>query len=451
MKDFKDYPENDVPVSIMMPAEGSDTTADIEPFMKRGHTELWITVRDGRRLLLKGLPAELRAHPEEVARLRKEYSIGVRVDHPGIARVFWFEAFPETGSVIVMEYVDGIPLSDYLKGNTGESHAAGLPDCKTRRRIAFELAETLEYIHSAGFSHRDLKPDNILITVRGARPKIIDFGLGDSDDFLLYKKSLATPQFGAPEQQQPSVADSRADVYSFGRILELLLPERRFRKLRESCMAENPEERIRMEEVVRILDPIRNPEKNSRVVIPLIAALGICLSVATLFFTFYSQAPGDDSPLPAAVVPEETYVENPKTGDTLKKEIPSVNPPTISEVKTPEGESRNNYGDKNGQAEMKPYNPPAATPEHTDLSKWIEKYNNDIDKVFKKYGPRKLSWPPDPDSDIGMERMDECKAIADRAEKEMEAAGLRKGDIEQIMQGYWHHYTMVMNRTDGLY
>lgn len=234
-----------IPNSIVSPSEPAFEEERFELFKTSSRSMLWLTVREGRKFILKGLPEEIRAHPEEIARLRKEYSLGLRINHPGIAGTYGFETHPQVGSVIVMEYVDGITLDKFLSQN-------GKIPLKIRSGIACEIAETLAYMHSLGISHRDLKPDNILITPRN-EAKIIDIGLGDSEDFVLYKQSLATEEFGAPEQQEPSMANTRADVYSFGKLLEILLPESRYRKLKHQCLQNESEKRLLMKDVAEIL------------------------------------------------------------------------------------------------------------------------------------------------------------------------------------------------------
>ena len=242
-----------IPNSMAAPADGGMPGECLEPFRRGTRNLLWLTVREGRRFILKGLPEALRSHPEETARLRKEYSLGLRINHPGIAGVYGFDTHPTVGPVIVMEYIDGMTLADYLWKNKS------IPQ-KYRVAIARQIADALAYMHSLGVSHRDLKPDNILVTRRN-EAKIIDIGLGDSEDSVIYKQSLGTDGFGAPEQQSPCVGDSRADVYSFGKILEMLLPERKFSKLRKGCLKGNPDKRLTMQAAVEMLDSEYKPRR----------------------------------------------------------------------------------------------------------------------------------------------------------------------------------------------
>lgn len=205
---------------------------------------LFTAVRSGRRLVIKTLRPEYAASPAYRGLLEREASLGVRLDHPGIVRVDGMEHIGGIGPGIVMERVDGSTLSEYLQ--------MGDVDVEKRRNIACELAEALAYAHEMGVSHRDLKPDNVMVTRRG-HVKVIDFGLGDADDFIGGKGSPGSRSYGAPEQQvgpeEMQDVDFRADVWSFGRLLKDLDCGRRYGSLARRCMLEDPDSRPSMQDV----------------------------------------------------------------------------------------------------------------------------------------------------------------------------------------------------------
>lgn len=214
--------------------------------LSRRQTCLLYSARwNGRRHVLKTLRREYADNPVYIEALRKEFELGVRLDHPDIIRVVAFEEIATLGKCIVMEWVDGEPLNRFL---------ATKPSRRKRLAIALRLAKALAYMHHTGISHRDLKPDNILITRRGHNVKIIDFGLGDADSFTNLKSSRATRTYGAPEiSGTAAIADSAADVYSFGKILQQLLPKMYKRRLIKRCLRIDPKQRPTMSEVASSL------------------------------------------------------------------------------------------------------------------------------------------------------------------------------------------------------
>lgn len=204
---------------------------------------------NSRRYVIKSLRAEFAANPVYIEALRKEFELGVRLDHPGIIRMVAFEEIATLGHSIIMEWVDGETLNKFLTGK---------PSRHERRKIARQLAEALAYMHQTGITHRDLKPDNIMITRRGHDARIIDFGLGDADSFTNLKSSRGTRTYGAPEQQgAPAIAGSAADVYSFGMILRELLPKPDKRRLIRRCLRTDPQRRPTMVIVAKALSDRR--------------------------------------------------------------------------------------------------------------------------------------------------------------------------------------------------
>ena len=196
----------------------SDVFTSYSELPSEGFNRLFKAQRYGKWFVLKGLKPEYQ-HKEVYTRLlTKEFELGVRMDHPNIARTFSTEIDPMVGPCIVMEYVDGCTLKEFL---------AQKPSQKVRMKIVGELLSAMSYYHSKQIIHRDLKPDNILITRNGHNVKIIDFGLADTDYHGIFKQPAGSNKYAAPEQVAGNVPlDCRADLYAFGVIFRKIFPHR---------------------------------------------------------------------------------------------------------------------------------------------------------------------------------------------------------------------------------
>ena len=106
----------------------------------------------------------------------------------------------------------------------------------------------MQYIHNKQLIHKDLKPNNILITYNGNNVKLIDFGLADCDDYEILKIPAGTEKYLAPEQLDPNATlDCRTDIYSLGIIIEELatiLKDRKLASIAQKCTCQNPNSRF---------------------------------------------------------------------------------------------------------------------------------------------------------------------------------------------------------------
>ena len=214
----------------------SDMFTSYSEIPSKGFNRLFKAQRYGKWLVLKGLNPE--HQKEELYRelLTKEFELGIRMDHPNIVHTFSIEIDPVVGPCIVMEYVDGITLREFLTQH---------PSHKTRLKIVKELLDAMSYYHSLQIIHRDLKPDNILITRNGQNVKLIDFGLADSDWHSVFKQPAGSNKYAAPEQVAGNVPiDCRADIYAFGIILKQLFPNR-YGWVARKCTRQDREKRFR--------------------------------------------------------------------------------------------------------------------------------------------------------------------------------------------------------------
>lgn len=163
---------------------------------------------------IKVLDEKLSEDPAFVARFQREVEFSYKLRHPNIVSAL------DTGKddnayYLVMEFVDGLPLSRVLvqEYRLEESEALDVVD---------QLSQALEYIFQQGFIHRDIKPDNILVLSEG-QIKLIDMGLVRSTDnasLTLTGSVIGTPHYLSPEQARGEKdLDIRSDVYSLGATL----------------------------------------------------------------------------------------------------------------------------------------------------------------------------------------------------------------------------------------
>lgn len=177
---------------------------------------------DGKIVALKMLAPHLTDREVQRKRFFQEAEIAMRLEHPNLVRAL--EVGEEDGVVyFAMEYVDGVHLGQHLKevGKMPENEAI---------RVIFAVARALHKAHQQGLIHRDVKPDNVLITREG-QVKLADLGLVkelDADLNLTQPdQGLGSPYYMAPEQFRNAMnVDARCDVYALGQLLYILVTGR---------------------------------------------------------------------------------------------------------------------------------------------------------------------------------------------------------------------------------
>jgi tetratricopeptide (TPR) repeat protein/tRNA A-37 threonylcarbamoyl transferase component Bud32 len=159
-----------------------------------------------------------------LARFRMERQILANLDHPNIARLLDGGTDKQGSPYLVMEYVDGESLSDYLEHRQ--------PDLPARLELFRQICAAVHYAHQRMVIHRDLKPRNILVTADG-HPKLLDFGIaklleadGASATATVQAAQMLTPAYSSPEQVRGEQVTTASDVYSLGVILYEMLTGR---------------------------------------------------------------------------------------------------------------------------------------------------------------------------------------------------------------------------------
>jgi tetratricopeptide (TPR) repeat protein len=175
-----------------------------------------------RLVALKMILAGAHARPSAHARFRIEAEAVARLQHPNIVQIYEV-AEQEGRPFLALEYVAGGNLEHKVAGRAQSEREAVL--------LVKTLARAVHYMHQQGILHRDLKPNNVLLTLDGT-PKITDFGLAkvlDAESGPSRSETLiGTPSYMAPEQAagDPRKVDASADVYSLGAIFYELLTGR---------------------------------------------------------------------------------------------------------------------------------------------------------------------------------------------------------------------------------
>lgn len=182
---------------------------------------------------------------EVIARFESERQALALMNHPNIARVYDAGATPEGRPYFAMEYVQGVPITEYC-----DTHKLTIPD---RLKLFIDVCEGVQHAHHKGIIHRDIKPSNVLVTTQDDKraPKIIDFGVAKATSQRLTERTvftelgqiIGTPEYMSPEQAEMTNLDidTRTDIYSLGVLLyELLAGRQPFdsKELRRAGFAE---------------------------------------------------------------------------------------------------------------------------------------------------------------------------------------------------------------------
>jgi serine/threonine protein kinase len=179
-----------------------------------------------RRVALKVIKAGMDTR-QVVARFEAERQALALMDHPNIATVFDAGETPAGRPYFAMEYVAGVPITDYC-----DRH-----QLSTRDRLALflQVCSAIQHAHQKGVIHRDIKPSNVLVTLLEGTPvpKVIDFGVAKAINQRLTEKTLftqlgllvGTPEYMSPEQAEMTGLDidTTTDIYAMGVLLYELL------------------------------------------------------------------------------------------------------------------------------------------------------------------------------------------------------------------------------------
>ncbi|MBQ2542884.1 MAG: serine/threonine protein kinase [Bacteroidales bacterium] len=257
-----------------------------------GFNRLFRAKRYGKWFVLKGLKPEYSTNPFYRELLDKEFELGMMLSHPNIVTFYGKEHDTVAGDCIVMECIDGVTLSDFLATN---------PSSDIVMKVIGEILSAMSYFHGLQVIHRDIKPSNILVTRNGNNVKIIDFGFSDTDSHAILKQPAGTARYAAPEQVEGNAAlDNRADIYSFGVVLNDIVTATGFR----GCSAvvrkcTQTDRKKRYGSATEILSAIKSHRK-LMIVLPVIVVLLIIGMGTAILYSHWRNSVAENVNLPVA-------------------------------------------------------------------------------------------------------------------------------------------------------
>lgn len=172
---------------------------------------------DDREVAIKILKDEYLNNEEFIRRFKNESKAIAMLSHPNIVKVYDV-SFGDMIQYIVMEYIDGITLKEYIDRQ-------GIIEWKDVLHLTTQVLKALQHAHECGIVHRDIKPQNIMLLQDGTI-KVTDFGIArfsDKATRTMTDQAIGSVHYIAPEQARGDVTDGKTDIYSVGVMLYEML------------------------------------------------------------------------------------------------------------------------------------------------------------------------------------------------------------------------------------
>ncbi|MBP6470084.1 MAG: protein kinase [Chloroflexi bacterium] len=194
----------------------------IEKIGRGGMAEVYKGYQESldRYVAIKLMHAFLISEQDFLHRFKREAKAMASMRHPNIVAIYDFDVYGEDTYYLVMEYISGGTLKQKLEDLAAANEALPL---ERAVQIALQTAEALEYAHSRGMVHRDVKPANIMLNEDG-RAILTDFGIvklvgGQTMAYTATGALIGTPSYMSPEQAMGKPGDERVDIYALGVLL----------------------------------------------------------------------------------------------------------------------------------------------------------------------------------------------------------------------------------------
>lgn len=179
-----------------------------------GNSRVFTANYNGKKVIVKALKKECADDAACKASLKQEFETTSILDNKYIRRALDFVQIEGMGDCIVFEYVEGKSLAEHVRVGTLSE--------KQVKSVLAEVCEALYYLHRNGIVHCNLNPDNIMVTASDCRVKLIDIGVPETKQEADRELLIKEMEFVAPEIIKGEDFDSRADIYSLGKIMEFI-------------------------------------------------------------------------------------------------------------------------------------------------------------------------------------------------------------------------------------
>ncbi len=272
----------------------------------------------GRFVAIKVLKPEFSEDVNFVTKFRTEAQSAAGLEHPNIVNIY--DVGSENGMhYIVMEYVEGITLKTYIEKK-------GQLTFKETVSIAIQVARGIEAAHNKGIIHRDIKPQNIIISTEG-KVKVTDFGIARAaSSNTISADVMGSVHYASPEQARNGFVDGKSDIYSLGIVMYEMVTGRvpfdgdttvavAIQHLQEEIVAPSayaPNLPISMEKII-LKCTQKNPDRRYESMTALLADLRKALI-----------SPDEDFVVIAPVSQEKTRVINEEEINKIKQETSNI-------------------------------------------------------------------------------------------------------------------------------
>ena len=179
-----------------------------------GNSRVFTANYNGKKVIVKALKKECADDAACKASLKLEFETTSILDNKYIRRALDFVQIEGMGDCIIFEYVEGKSLAEHVRVGTLSE--------KQVKSVLAEVCEALYYLHRNGIVHCNLNPDNIIVTANDCRVKLIDIGVPETKQEADRELLIKEMEFVAPEIIKGEDFDSRADIYSLGKIMEFI-------------------------------------------------------------------------------------------------------------------------------------------------------------------------------------------------------------------------------------